>query len=852
MTKITIPQQIPARREFVKEMLAAVFPDSPDVPKTQYYNLCDKAVLEFEEDSSQYDGKLFRLMYELDQYIKHSFSTTGRPSKDISIFKNFMRDECGRFCERDNGVLDGWLTSPTGTTTLYYPTAAFFGYLLLTRQSCTDTRKAFLYRCLALLGITEVTEPIRSILSDFNLKDLQQKETFFYGEAFHRLKNPASLTLVFALVTILRIMGHTCESEREQQKVQEAIVSFQRFFCSQFEQEEQLSAALQAAEERLWECTQYFEPRTIPASSTRLHPQNFFVVPSFHNGQDEEVNPSSLLCHDEHSRRCLIVGNTGQGKSLYIQLCIFCMLYRRYNTDKRDEDSKKVDAIRQSLDVTEDKYILCIPARMFSSCYLREDYKSWTEDFVTLYFNCMWQFPEENFFSQPNQMSRLTRSSSASPNTYEVSPLLKKHLQALARSGRLILLLDSYDEIVSGDMRLAYENTLNRFYTEYGSCFRSDEVGAHILLSTRRMSPDTMQRLCSKLCISEQNSLFYIQPLNMANIRQLVYNWSNGYYRHSSGDTERLIAEIETNHYCRHYAVNPYTLSVICKDIDRGFDEIMRNYVRTLLELLHNKTRQEPIEIHGVLNNIQNILEDIAGDMVIHHQSSFSRHRLESYLRQQLTEEFSDESDKIESHIERLHEIFATVIGLIVPADGSDEDYQFINEQIRFELAAKHFKRLIARQPSSQLNLSILPTDDVSEYVGYMVPLICSIKDDYPLAEQLVYHLSLYNCTPSEAPKLLTAILDLLLNRYSSSIATLASPGTNVEPYIRRSQLLLLMRVMTAECFVMTDSEKEAFRQCNAYRANRFWFGGVPPQRSASAVSGVPPQSTPLPLHETC
>lgn len=820
MTKFTIPQEMPARRIFVQEMLTAVFPEHHDVPKNRYYNLCNDAVLQFDSSTQLCEGDLFRFMYELNKFTKQYFHTMGKPLQSEASFKAFAYDEVKRFYDANNGVLSGWLTDATGKTNLYYSTAAFFGYLLLTRAECADTRKDFLYRCLGYLGVTDWPDIIHSKLSAFDWQALSETTDNCFGQSFHRLTNPAILTLGSALVTVLKIMGTDTTNETEVQRAQQAIQGFHAYFHTLFHRDELLGDSLQAAENRLWQCMRYFEPRSIHTAHNRLSPQDFFVVPSFHNEQDEEVNPSALLCHDERSRRCLIVGNTGQGKSLYIQLFIFCMLYRRYNPDNREEDRKKVGAIRQKLQVTEDKYILSIPARMFSSCYLNERYKAWTEDFVTLYFNCMWQFPNENFFSLPNQMSRLDHDLSAPVQTYEVTPFLKEYLRSLAQSGRLILLLDSYDEIVSGEMRLAYNAALSRFYQEYGHCLRTNESGAHILVSTRRMSPNTMQRLCSAMAVSAQDNLFRIQPLSLSNIRQLVQNWNTGYYHKTQAETERLLYQVENNHFCHHYAVNPYMLSVMCSEMGKGFDEIMRSYTKTLSELMHDKTRLEPMEIQGVLISMQDILEDIAGETVLNHQSSFSRSRLESYLRRQLKDNLLTDK-KVDAYIERLHEIFATVIGLIIPADGSDEDYQFINEQIRFELAAKHFQRCITKQG----DLSVLPTKNVSEYVGCMVPLICGIKDDYALAEKLVYHLTLFECDVREENELLTAILDLLLKRYSSSSATVMSPGTYVEPYIRRSQRLLLMRLMTAERFVMTDAEKEAFRQCNAYKSNKDWFG---------------------------
>ena len=225
--------------------------------------------------------------------------------------------------------------------------------------------------------------------------------------------------------------------------------------------------------------------------------------------------------------------------------------------------------------------------------------------------------------------------------------------------------------------------------------------------------------------------------------------------------------------------------------------------------------------------NIIKILQDVAGETVIHDNPCFSRHKLNQYLSKVIDKTDLTEND-VEAYIERLHEIFVTEVGLIVPADGADSDYQFINSQIRFELAAKGIQRALEHDEKASIYREvILPSiTNVEEYVGLLVPLLCNINlENVQLAELLVLDLAMYDFKrDSDERILIRTMLDLLLNRYGSNIATAETPGVKDAKYVHRAQRVLLMRILTSKNFKVTEIEKKELANSSAFRSNAAWF----------------------------
>ena len=844
MTCFSIPTQMPPKNQLIREMLEAVFPDRPQTATDHtYYSLCDTARKEYGFHPTQplvIGSSGCCMLYELNQIYLNEFKEKLSDSYDVMSFwgtyNNFSTSNASgdnmlnRFCDPNRRTLVNWLSSPDGGINIYYATAVFFSVLLLNRPACaaTGSREAFLKKCLAYLGITEIPVTFWEKLTAFDWNERSTEETVPFMDipngvephSFHRLTNRPSILLGTALMTVLKLLGTDPSSE------QATIEQFQKLFKEMFKEELMAEKALQAAEEKLWNCLRYFEPRTVTTSNQNLNPQDFFVIPSFRKTDtlfrftdNEEVNPSQLIYSAKTSRRCMIMGNTGQGKSMYLQLMVFSLLYDKYN----DTPNEKVNRIKERLGIAKDKYVISVPARMFSTCFHLNTYKPWTDNFIDLYFNCMWKFPEKNFFSLSDTLGKENGQEGFVAGNYQVTDILKDYLKTLARQGQLVLVLDSYDEIALGQMRSAYNKALSHFYDNYCSFFEQNESGAHILLSSRCLSADTMHTLFACLNLNPSCDLFRICELNNDNIRELVENWNRYYRRGETGlQTQQLLEELENNHFCREYACNPYMLSVMCGNFDKGFDTLTKTYIDALSKLVKMKTSKEPQPVQDVLNYMRSILEEIAGVTVLEHQPHITRELLDQYLSKYLNNDELTQEQK-NGYMERLHEIFVTVIGLIVPADGSDRDYQFINQLIRYELAANGFQKAIAKTDQLMAYRDVILPDmeNVEEYVGYLVPLICCITRDYALAEQLVIDLVTHKArTPEEEALLVTAMLDLLKGRYSPNIATIKNPGKGISEPVRRAQWLLMMRIQ-ASPRKLSKREYDDFCNSHACKANQ-------------------------------
>lgn len=239
---------------------------------------------------------------------------------------------------------------------------------------------------------------------------------------------------------------------------------------------------------------------------------------------------------------------------------------------------------------------------------------------------------------------------------------------------------------------------------------------------------------------------------------------------------------------------------------------------------LKNNKNMDPI-IQDVLRNIVKIMQDIAGETVVNGNSHITRRKIDKYIEKFIDKsELSDED--VERYIERIHEIFVVEVGLIVPADGDDSAYQFINDQIRYELAAKGFQRVLEKDEKTVIyRAEILPSmSSIEEYVGLLIPLICDIED-VQLAELLLSDLAMCDFATSEEDRVLVrSMLDLVLNRYGNSILTIDKKGDNVAKYVNRAQREIIMRIMCSPNFSPTMQEKKEMIEAPAYKNNVTWL----------------------------
>lgn len=828
----SIPEKMPSRQHFIKEFLEAIFPDleAMNCTKTGYgYSVaCERAAREtgllnsnLEEYELKEDSNLFRLLFEMAQNSETIFNKTPSLLADNAYkqyaytLSKFTSDECGN--------IKNWLKEPGSdkTVRISFEAALFFSFLLLSRKACLSQRKPFFEKCLEYVGITDIEGAVSYKLFDYDWDEIEKKEPLNeeHGDnAFSRLNNNAIILFGTVALTIFEMLG-SYSAKKDQAKLKKLY----SLFTQTFEKEIQASNAMEKAERALFNNLRVFHPRSIQTKDLNL--QDFFVFPVFEHNKKIGAKPLSEINSATKSNRLLIVAKTGMGKSVFLHMATMCMLSERYGTGDYGPSSLK--SFSETIDAPKDMFVISVPASMFSFCYKNERYHEWTTDFVTLFLNCMWKLPEgRDFYSTQGSQRSIVNQEPSQTEEETITEELTAYVQELARTGKLLLLLDSFDEISSGEMRAAYLKTLTDFYDRYCCYPEANEVGAHVIVSSREMSPNTMAALETRLELEANANRYGICPLNKEQREELILKW-NRFKRDISGEESRgIIQQIENNHFYQDYSVNPYMLSVVCFYFGRDLGSITQDYITTLVDRMLKNNRNADLVIQDVLYNIVKILQDIAGETVIHDNPHFSRRELEKYLSNMIDKADLLETD-IEAYIERLHEIFVTEVGLIVPADGADNDYQFINNQIRFELAAKGFQRALENDDKTVAYREIiLPTiKSIEEYVGLLVPLLCAINlENVKLAELLVLDLVMYDFKSDlEEKVLIRAMLDLMLNRYGGNISTVTTTGSTDAKYVRRAQRMLLMRILTSKEFKPTDTEKNLLIHSPAYKSNIDW-----------------------------
>jgi len=825
------PEAMPARSDFLITFLDSIFPDL-DVSKLKkgpyaYTVACEQAAKELGIPYCDElvcgagidpNSNLFRLMYEMNDASKVIF---GKDSSLISDeeYKNYT-GTLFTFCSQTSGSLKGWLkkTSDSNRINKSFDAALFFTYLLLSRTICKDTRVKFFKYCLSCIGIEDIEYAIEHKLYSFNWNEVGEKDVIG-GIGFDRLNNKAIVMLGITILTIMELIG-TYSAERDFSKIQ--IVH--KIFSEYFSKEQLASEMFDSAVKAMLNSNKFFEPRSIQTAK-KLYPQDFYVIPRFFHAGKEAPSPVLKINNSTKSKRLLIMAKTGLGKSAYLQMVTLCMLKKRYGLEGVGYEG--LDEISKNLNIPDDMYIISVPARMFSFCYKDERYREWTHDFITLFCNSMWKLSSGfNFYSTQNSQRFSEQINSISNTEYLVTEELIEYIQELARAGKLLLVLDSFDEISSGEMRKAYINTLTSFYDRYCCYLEEGDVGAHVIVSSREMSPKTMHSLEDALELDHESEIFRIESLSQEQREQLVYKWHR-FMSIPDEESKAILNQIAENHYYLEYTVNPYMLSVVCFYFGHDLGSITQRFINTLVDrMLKNNRTADPV-IQDVLMNIVKIFQEIAGETITTGNPHFSRQKLDRYLNKMIDKTDLSE-DAVEEYIERLHEIFVTEVGLIVPADGDDSDYQFINNQIRYELSAKGIQRALEDDEKASIYREIIfpSIKNVGEYVGLLVPLLCDINlENLQLAELLISDLVMYEFHDDEEEKMLIqTMLDLLLNRYGSNIITAVISGKDVARFVNRAQRMLLIRLFSSQNFQPSVAERESIKSVAAFKNNKRWL----------------------------
>lgn len=712
------------------------------------------------------------------------------------------------FCDDYSGSLKKWLAGNSATVQKPYNAALFFAFLTIQQPEKWPSAAKLLVDLLEDNGITELEEAVQYEMADFgstsasDQADLQSRG-------------------VKALCAVLYICF--CVVGRDDDTHKKLMESLQHWLETQFEPELKAAQAAEHAERSWLRDIQYYAPRSITLRRSDVKPQDFYIQPRFLK-DNLPAEPAQAMALALKSTRSIVMAKTGMGKTMYLRMLSMCMLKGYLPKDIHND---ALNELARALHAPEWKYVIFIPASMFSFCYNDRRYADWAQDLVTLYFHCMFKLSGGyNFYSASNPQRSAARYASGQ-RADALTPALQKYIQELARQGKLLLLADSFDEIAAGPMRDAYLKALRRFCDDYCTYPEHQDVGAHVIVTSRQMSPATMDRLARAIHRECPDCVYAIQDLTPQQRNKLIENWGH-YLNEEPQEIQRQIRSFDENHFCQEFSVNPYMISVLCSKRGAAYDKITQEFISTLVSKTRTNYRVKNDLVNDILQSskLLTILQNIALNTIRDGSEHFSSQALERELVSKLQDEELTQ-DMIDDALRQLHEILISAVGLIVPADGEDSAYQFINGRIRYQLAAKAMQRALAstRDRGQSAAAMLARQTNTRDYIGMLIPLLCELKDhtDPALAESLVIDLALRNTDGSDESLILEGIVDLLLGRYGSNITTPKVIGDQGQHTVR-SQRILMLRLLSSPDFAPSATEKAGLRESSAFSSTKAWL----------------------------
>lgn len=777
---------LPSLKEVLEYILSKCFPNESYTP-TKYAEACK---LKFCQNEYPIDlgmswdefekSELGELCYKLEAWdpipvkkfdLKASFFSTAKSVDEC------LNNGLAPFIEKDDRSLARWLQGKPKEMQdrNLYKGACFYAIGLLSFADCDS----YVERCYEWFGLNDdITTVLKcSVLMDW------KKELVLY------------LTYV--------LLGCSQGPAWTEQK----LLLLQAFINEKMQPFNQAMLA-----EKAWITdVSAFRPRSVEDKKGGRLMQDFYVSTDFsgQNGLCEQ--PMAKLTNSNHGTKQLIVARTGMGKSMYIRMAALSMCRELL------PNSEKIERLVEKVPAPTDKYVVYIPAYMFSYCFQKDEYKLWTEDFITLYFNCMFRLSGAIDFDKRELRKEYVEWGL---DGCEISDKLLDFVKKLAIKGELVLLADSFDEIVSGDMRDAYLAALRKYKDKY--CNFPENVGAHILVTSREMALTTMEDLATAMGIKmDSDCVMRIQPLSVEKQKELILNWDQ-YYRSDIKDNLRQLS----NHFFTDMGSNPYMLSIICcfsgAKMKRIFDKLIPSILNYRIGYASNALENELLRTTLKSQTVRNIMQDLAYETVRIGDAHFSLDLLAKQCQTRFME--SDISqEEFEYCLNEIISLFTTAVGLIVPADQDDERFQFLSDPIRFELATSRLyeKVRIGEETTAIQNcISFLQKLDDEDYINMIVPLICKISGRAPVAEALVCDLILRSFEKENEWLINRALVDIILCRYDNNITNVTLNKRSPDyKYCLQADRLIIMRLLTAPGFNPTEGEQLAIIDSNAFKA---------------------------------
>lgn len=821
--KITVPESIDIqRKDFMLELFALMFPDMQKFTGHScvgaIYDMCLKMDI-CENHSAEHS--YIRFLAGANSLYKSLFGEkAGFLESYYSITRTLCEYKTKKFSTMENRTVKGWIDGD-GDKRINdsFEYVLLFSYFLLKNED-TDRKKfcEFYEKCLTLLGITDIQKIVWDRMVEFDWN--QSRNIDFDGLKVDIFNDKSILFFTMTLGTVMALLGRKVSKD--------TVNAYHRLFKEMFADELNASVPIEFSQKILFESNKMFEPRSISKAGS-YYPEDYYIPIDFEcKSENGTVTPIAAFADSDASVRNIICAKTGYGKSVYMQMITVCMLASSMSEDdlENPDDKKRLSAIKEmgvTLGVPEGKLIISIPAKMFSACYEKKTKGIENGDFVELFFDSMWHLSSKYNFFSPQNFETTQLKKDVDTENWTVTGAIKDYLHSLAKEGKLILLLDSFDEIRHGEMRNAYLKSISKFYDEYCNYSDNKAIGAHILMTTRQMSDETMARIYGSLGISSDNQKFTIKSLSDSAKLKLIGKWCN----EEQVTAEENLARFKENHFYDEYSQNPYMLSVVCSLFGTNLARITGELMDTLINrMLINNQREKNLDVQDVLYNIREILRSVAIDTVLEDKHSFSEGYLSSIIKKRLdTEDMPDEV--IAQCIEKIFSIFVTEVGLIVPADGEDKAYQFINNQIRYQLATEGFTNILSGDLRAEYMGKLLARKvKMSEYTGLLVPLLCAEgTENIHLADELIRGLVMHDYkTDEDAFYLLRAMADLILGRYGTSVATVSLTNDTDREDILKCQRMLVIRLLSAAEFAPTEKEKADILASNAYRSSESWL----------------------------
>lgn len=628
-----------------------------------------KGVAESWENIPSDKERWIELYYEMGTLLAYALISQCSEIRTDMIFMNRDKNECFRTIER---IRKSGKDSKDYEEKLEMLKNSLNAKAKEYEEKNTDLR-SMLNSYLEELG----TEKI-----DFNYKYSNHYFDLITTDKNGMISDPITRLFMVALVTKMKMIGR----KKDETAIKEQFgIVYKHIFMPY----EYANNALVSAENILFESVKDFSPRGMDEVRKMA---DIFVMPEF----ARDADPVNYL---NNGISILISGASGLGKSMYVNALTGSVINHKLL------QGIELTGEAAEMGKTMNKHVLSITSKMFIYAY-RKNYLD-TDDFVQLFFRCIWAQQNElatNFYY--DGIFRTSREY----GEYEFNEEIREYMQHLAGSGELILVLDAFDEITK---------PVREVYLRMAENTRSEYPGI-IFLATSRVLTNSMMKLLRDSCGIERTSTILISPFSNDQQKQLLNKWKNVL----NGDNRKLdnlVEKLKTNEYYKRFAKNPFMLSIL---IRRCFvsDSIHDAIRRTISEFIGRYDRLHENDTFRVIkNDLKDIYTLLALIMVEKGDTEISKARISSFLLKNYLD--GDKNLK-----EEATDILTAEGGLLKPVEGTIDDYSFLVEDFEYELVAGYLVEKYEDDKDGLLE-TIRKITVFDSNTALFTPLLCSYED---------------------------------------------------------------------------------------------------------------------------